>query len=609
MARDPGRPLNPTITVNGAPLGTALADNLIDLRVEQRVQLPATFSLRFRDRDFSLLDSGAVALGAVVDIQLPDDSGADVSVISGEVTAIGVDPGAGETHELVVSGLDLAHRLAHSKDHRTYLNATPQSIVSAIAGRAGLSAVASGPSHTYEYVLQVDSDQRLLDDLARRCGCDWWVEDKKLHFAPPASTTAVKLTWGDDLRRFTLRLSVADQVGKVTVAGWNPDTQQTVEGQDGGIAADPATSVLGATSPAADSLKKARKALPGVSSGVRTTHADVQTADEATAVAKALASESVASSVQGRGEAIGRPELKAGGWVEVVNMGETLSGTYAVTEVTHVWGAGLGLVTRFGIGGRRPDELVDLLGGGTGGSGGTPGPLGDRATSFNHAAIGVVTNIADPDNTGRVKVKLPVLGAQQESTWCRVAAPGAGKQAGLALQPDVDDEVLVVFERGDLRRPIVVGGLWSKKAAQPGPVIKDAKPNKGLLRSRKGHEIELGDGDGDPDQHIQLKLANGTVLRIGQDKVSLEVKKGPFSITAGNGSISISDSGDVTIKGANVSITADQKLSLNGQSAAELVSSSSAKVEGGSTTVKASGALSLSAGGMTEVKGSMVKLG
>ncbi len=155
----------------------------------------------------------------------------------------------------------------------------------------------------------------------------------------------------------------------------------------------------------------------------------------------------------------------------------------------------------------------------------------------------------------------------------------------------------------------MVGGLWSKKAAQPGPVIKDAKPNKGLLRSRKGHEIELGDGDGDPDQHIQLKLANGTVLRIGQDKVSLEVKKGPFSITAGNGSISISDSGDVTIKGANVSITADQKLSLNGQSAAELVSSSSAKVEGGSTTVKASGALSLSAGGMTEVKGSMVKLG
>ncbi|MCC6438871.1 MAG: VgrG-related protein, partial [Acidimicrobiales bacterium] len=531
MPRDPGRPLNPTITVNGGPLERALADNLIDLRVERRVQLPGTFSMRFRDRDFSLIDSGAIALGATVDIQLPDDSGADVSVISGEVTAVGVDPGAGETHELVISGLDLAHRLAHSKQHRTYLNATPQSIVQAIAGRAGLSAVASGPSHTFEYVLQVDSDQRLLDDLARRCGCDWWVESKELHFAPPASSTAVKLTWGDDLRRFTLRLSLADQVGKVTVAGWNADTQQTVEADDAGLAADPSPTVLGATSPAADTLKKARKALQGVTTGVRTTHVDVQTADEATAVAKALAAESAAASLHGRGEAIGRPELKAGGWIEVADMGETLSGTYAVSEVCHVWGAGLGLVTRFAIGGRRPDELVDLLGAGTGSGGGAPGPLGDRATSFNQPAVGVVTNIADPDGTGRVKVKLPVLGDQQESGWCRVASPGAGSSAGLVLQPAVGDEVLVVFERGDLRRPVVVGGLWNKKAAQPGPVIADTKVAKGLLRSRKGHEIELGDGDGDADQHIRLKLANGTVLRIGQDKVSLEVKKGPFSIT------------------------------------------------------------------------------
>ncbi|MCC6437410.1 MAG: VgrG-related protein [Acidimicrobiales bacterium] len=609
MPRDPGSPLNPTITVNGSPLSSALVDNLIDLRVERRIQLPGSFSMRFRDKDFSLIDGAGINLGDTVDISLPDESGADVSVICGEVTAIGVDPGAGQTHELVVSGLDLAHRLAHNKEHRTYLNVTAPAIVSQIAGRAGLSAVASGPTHTFEYLLQVDSDQRFLDDLARRCGCDWWVENKELHFAPPASSAAVTLTWGDDLRRFKLRLSTADQIGKVTVAGWNPDTQKTVEGNDAGTANAPEDTVVGATSPAGDALVKARKALNGFAPGVRTTHVDVQTVDEANNVAKALAAESVAASLHGRGEAIGRPELKAGGWVEVANMGDTMSGTYAITEIEHVWGAGLGLVTRFAIGGRRPDELVDLLGAGTGGGAVAPGPLGDRATSFNHTVIGVVTNINDPDKTGRVKVKLPILGDQQESTWCRVLAPGAGKQAGLALQPEVGDEVLVVFERGDLRRPVVLGGLWSKTIAQPGPPAADGKLTKGVLRSRKGHELELGDGDGDDASHIKIKLANGTVLRVGQDKVTLEVKKGPFSLVAGNGSIDISDAGDITIKGANVTIKADNKLSLNGQAAAELVSSSAAKVQGATTEVKGSGTLSLSSGGMTEVKGSLVKLG
>jgi uncharacterized protein involved in type VI secretion and phage assembly len=77
--------------------------------------------------------------------------------------------------------------------------------------------------------------------------------------------------------------------------------------------------------------------------------------------------------------------------------------------------------------------------------------------------IGIVTNNQDPDRLGRVKVRFPWLSGGTESHWARVATPMAGNGRGLYFLPEVDDEVLVLFERGDVRFPFVIGALWNGK--------------------------------------------------------------------------------------------------------------------------------------------------
>ncbi len=75
---------------------------------------------------------------------------------------------------------------------------------------------------------------------------------------------------------------------------------------------------------------------------------------------------------------------------------------------------------------------------------------------------GIVVDVKDPDGQGRVKVTLPWSeqpGAARVEIWARLAVPMAGNKRGMWLIPDVDDEVVVAFEGGDARRPIVIGAM------------------------------------------------------------------------------------------------------------------------------------------------------
>lgn len=90
--------------------------------------------------------------------------------------------------------------------------------------------------------------------------------------------------------------------------------------------------------------------------------------------------------------------------------------------------------------------------------------------------LAVVSDLDDPDGRNRVQVRLvgcDDMDRQDAPLWARVVCPFAGLDRGAFLMPDLDDEVLVVFQNGDPGHPLVIGGLWNG-ASPPQPICRGA---------------------------------------------------------------------------------------------------------------------------------------
>ena len=159
----------------------------------------------------------------------------------------------------------------------------------------------------------------------------------------------------------------------------------------------------------------------------------------------------------------------------------------------------------------------------------------DRSVRVFEAVIGVVTDNKDPEKLARVKVKYPVLGGEDTSWWAPIVELGAGEERGWFFLPEVDDEVLVMFEHGDIHRPLVVGALWNGKDAPP--ETNDGKNERRTLMSREGSKIIFDDDKGTVT--IEDGGGEGKIIISKENKITIEASGGDVCIQAPSGELNI----------------------------------------------------------------------
>jgi uncharacterized protein involved in type VI secretion and phage assembly len=202
-----------------------------------------------------------------------------------------------------------------------------------------------------------------------------------------------------------------------------------------------------------------------------------------------------------------------------------------------------------------------------------------EANKIYEPAIGIVTDNKDPSKLGRVKVKIPILSDQDTTWWCPIVMFGGGKNRGWFFIPEVNDEVLVLFEHGDGQRPIIVGALWNGKDKPP-----DKNPGsvpRRIIKSRAGSKVTFDDEKG------SISLEDGG----GKGKITFDAGSNKITIEAMTGDVCFqSPAGDMVIVAKSAEFKATGNLEMHAGSTMSWGTDASGSVKGGTVTMSGANA-------------------
>ena len=611
------------IMINGAE-AKELENDIARLTVESRIGMPSMFHMIIGDSDlFNYVDSKQFSIGNEIEIKAhSSDKSSYASLFKGFITVVEPEFTSDASIQIHVRGYDKSIRLSQGKNTRSFMKMSAVDIIKKIASENGLSADASSSSAAKDQVIQLNqTDWEFIQYLARLDGLSVSFKDDKLVCKPikSISKTGIDLTWHENLSNFRPKLSGLGQVSAVEMTGWDIKTKKEVISK---ISSSPADQFYNI----GDSVKGSA-AISKLTGGKPSHNAlDIagNSAKDMELAAKGAFEFQQSQYVTADGEVYGNPLLVAGTMVNIKGIGTRFSGKYFVTTARHEFSQGQYRVV-FGIHGRQPETVSGLLGGDT----------NHTDARIPGVVPAIVTNNNDSGDVqaARVKVKYPWFpsgtNGKLESDWARVVVIGGGKERGIYFMPEIDDEVLVAFEQGDINRPYVLGGLWNGKDKPPeaiANVVKGGKVSLRMIKSRSGHLIKLEESDSDEKitivdkstkNSIVLDAKAGTITIKSDKDMVFEAGgkmifdcKGDLEVTSkGAGKMKAQNNFDIEAATGAMNMKSMGAMKMKSNQSIALADAGADKVNIGPAGVEVSGVkVSVKGAAMTEIQGALVKI-
>jgi uncharacterized protein involved in type VI secretion and phage assembly len=285
------------------------------------------------------------------------------------------------------------------------------------------------------------------------------------------------------------------------------------------------------------------------------------------------------------GIAQGNPALGAGTAVKLAGIGKPFQGQYVLTSARHDFRQERGYRTHFTASNASERSLFGAV---------HDAPEADLRIAGVVPAL--VTNCKDPENLGRVKVKIPWLSDTYESGWCRTLQLGAGDRRGIVILPEVDDEVLVSFAHGDVGHPFVLGGVFNGKDKPRAAWGTYAADGQGRIErrswtSRSGMNVTFIDTAGEEALEITTNEGAQKITLLQSRKGIQILSEGPVEVTAKQ-DVKVNAQMNVVVEAQQATVKAKRSVKVEGPQV-EVAAQSALKLTGAIVNVEASGPLTL----------------
>jgi Rhs element Vgr protein len=521
--------------------------------------------------DFALSNAASLAPGAEIEIRAGSGDRQDV-LFKGLVTRQELKVREGSAPQLVVHCRHAAMKLTVGRKGAYFLDTSDSDVIAELFQRAGISAELEDSGVRHEQLVQFDAtdwDFCLLRAQANGMAVLTHADGVAVRKLALSGEPVLDLQFGATVLEMDLRLDARGQYRAVTGASWDKAGQEVAETD----AQDPGIDTPG-------NLDSAALAEVAGLDRLVARHAELDSA-EAQGWADATWRRSQLNRVEGRVKCEGVGSVRVGDVVTLGGVGERFSGDTLVSGVRHEFDLVQGWKTHLQFGGIEGIEPCGEPVAAPKAAGLLPG--------INGLQIGVVVSNEDPANEFRVRVVMPLVDADDEGAWARVACLDAGPERGMFIRPEVGDEVVLGFLNDDPRQAVVLGMLNS--SARPAPLVGSDDNHQKVLQTRSGIKLFFDD----ELTVLRLETPAGNQLTLDEDQQSVTLQDQHGNAIRMNAEGIAIESQSALVLRATADIGLDAGGSLHGSGGADV------KFEG------ASGA-ELTSNAMARLRGSLVQI-
>ncbi len=527
------------------------------------------------DQDFPVSNTDAFKPGKAIEIKAGYASD-ETTLFKGVVVRHGIKIDGANASRLEVECRDATVAMTVGRRNANYVDSLDSDVMSQLLGAySGVTAKVEATDAKHGELVQyycTDWDFVLLRAEANAMVV--LVDDGEVSVAPPDGSTEPKLTvtYGHDIIEFEADIDARTRFRSVSAASWDPGQQAVVSSsaaskdvtEQGNLSSDDLADVVGL-----DAFR--------LQTVARADTPTLKAWSEGQQVKAAL------GSIRGRVRFQGSALATIGDVIELKGVGDRFNGKVFVGAVHHELRRGSWTTeVEFGL----PDEWFaerrDL----------DAPPAAGLVPGVDGLQVGVVKKLADdPDGQARIQVSVPVLEAEDDGVWARLATFHGSEGIGEFFIPEIGDEVVLGYLNGDPANPVVLGSLYSGRHKPP-YTLEDENNTKAIVTRS---ELRIVFDEEKKETTIITPAENKIVLSDDGKSILIEDQtgnKGEFSPSGialssprdisieAAGKISISATADVTVDGLNITNTAKVGFTAKGSATAELSAAGNTTVKG-----------------------------
>ena len=534
--------------------------------------------------DFPISNSDDFKPGAQIEIKAGYNSKAD-TIFKGIVIRHGIKISERNSPSLVVECSDEAVKMTAGRKNANYVDKKDSEIISAIIGKyQDLSASVDATDTKYKELVQYYcTDWDYIISRGDVNGLITIVDDSSVSVKKPQTDGSAKLkvSYGQDIINFNAEIDALNQFASVKSVSWNLKDQAPAE-QKGKA---PSLNKQGNITP-----KDLAKVIGLDSLNLQTAAPVEETGLKAWASAQLL--KSGLASIKGSMSFQGNSLAKPGEIIEIDRVGDRFNGNIFVSAVYHNISEGNWITeAEFGLDSGWFAEKKDI----------TAPPASGFLPGIEGLHVGIVKKLDDdPEKENKIQVTVPVMQAETEGVWARLANFYATNGFGSFFIPEVGDEVVLGYFNNDPCHPVILGSLYSSKNPPPykltpenfikaiitktGIKIEFDDENKILTLETPGkNSITINDKAKSiliADQNKNKTELNSSGITLDSPKDITITSKGKVDIT-GTGGVNLTSNADVKISGLNVNAEGKVGFTGKGSATAEVSASGTTTIKGG----------------------------